>query len=148
MEEFSLKLPASAAYLELVGQFVTFMAHQVGFAARDAARIRLAVDEACANVLAHSCAEGQVDHFHVVCQADGALLTVRVQDSGPPFDLGAVPEPDIHAPLEKRKIGGLGLYFMRQIMDSVELLPLAGGKEIVLTKRVPAEETRNDADAG
>lgn len=148
MDRVQLTLPASAAYLELVGQYVTFMACQVGFAPRDAARIRLAVDEACANVLAHSCAEGDVDHFHVVCETEGGELTVRVQDSGPMFDLEKVPPPDIDAPLEKRDIGGLGLYFMRQIMDRVELLALPDGKEIVLAKRVRVQETGDDADAG
>ncbi len=140
-----LSIPSDPAYLELVGQYVTFCAHRVGFAARDAARIRLAVDEACANVLAHAQPDDPDGSFVVICEPTAVELTVRVQDHGPPFELEAVPEPDVAAPLEKRQIGGLGVYFMRQIMDTVEVRAIPGGKELVLTKRL---ERREGGDGG
>lgn len=139
----SLTLPAHADYLELIGQYVSFIAARVGFGPSDVAQIRLAVDEACANVVLHV-AGGADAVFTVVCEEDHQRLTVRVQDPGPPFDLAAVPKPDLDAPVERRKVGGLGIYLMRRVMDEVSLRECEGGKELVLVKRVPGVEGAQD----
>ncbi len=141
-----LVVPTDAAYLELVGQYVAFVAGRMGFDERDLARIRLAVDEACANVIEHSAACAAMASFRVVCEeADGALV-VRVQDTGPLFDLSGVREPSLEAPIEKQQVGGLGLYLMRRVMDSVELRPCSDGKELVLTKALRTRDGGHDAD--
>jgi anti-anti-sigma regulatory factor len=46
-------------------------------------------------------------------------LVLQLHYYGKSFDPLRVPEPDLEAPLEERPIGGLGLYFMRQLMDQV-----------------------------
>ncbi len=139
-----LIVPADTAYLDLVGQFVGYVAVRLGFAVQDVARIRLAVDEACANVVLHAAAEQPFETFRVVCEEAADALVIRIQDDGPPFDLATVDEPNLDAPLEKRRIGGLGVYLMRRVMDSVELRPLGQGKEIVLCKARPGMEGAGD----
>jgi anti-sigma regulatory factor (Ser/Thr protein kinase) len=62
------------------------------------------------------------------------------------FDLAKVAQPEVDAPLEKRQIGGLGVYLMRRVMDQVELRPAPSGKELVLVKRRPRQEAVCDAD--
>ena len=53
--------------------------------------------------------------------AEGQLTTllIRMHYHGRDFDPSRVPEPDLDSPLEARPMGGLGLYFMRQVMDKV-----------------------------
>lgn len=141
-----LVVPTEAVYLELIGQYVCFVALQMGFPEREVARIRLAVDEACANVVLHAAAEGGFDSFRVVCEQSDGSLTVRVQDAGPPFDLDQMSDPQLDVPLEQRRAGGLGIYLMRRVMDSVELRPRPDGKEIVLVKVLPGLEGASDGD--
>ena len=141
-----LAVPADAAYLELVGQFVSFVAQRHGFTEREMARLRLATDEACANVVEHSTAESDVTCFTVVCEVDDQNLVVRIRDNGPLFDLEGVREPNLDAPLEKRAVGGLGIYLIRRLMDQVELRPLPSGKELVMTKALPTAGEPSDAD--
>ena len=137
-----LLVPAEAAYLELVGQFVGFVAARVGFDARDSARIRLAVDEACANVVMHTRTQEMSGSFVVICEEDAEQLTIRIQDAGEAFDLTEVADPDLEVPIEKRKVGGLGIFLMRRVMDQVECRALEQGKEMILVKRRgPGEET-------
>ncbi|MBI2298892.1 MAG: ATP-binding protein [Armatimonadetes bacterium] len=137
LQRAELVVPAATEYLELVGDFVSFMARRAGFADEEVARIRLAADEAAANVVLHVTARGVEEAFRVVCEEAADALTIRVQDAGEPFDLGAVPIPNLDAPLEKRNVGGLGIYLIRRVMDSVEIRPTAGGKELVLVKQRP-----------
>lgn len=139
-----LVVPAQADYLELIGQFVSFAAHRTGFSDQEVARIRLAVDEACANVVLHGTEAGGGPGFVVVCEEHESDLTIRVRDSGPMFDLEAVPVPDLNAPVERRQVGGLGIFIMREVMDQVEVQPREGGKEVVLVKYIAPRETSDD----
>ena len=50
----------------------------------------------------------------------GGFLSATVSDDGKPFDPLSLPEPDIHAPIEERKVGGLGIHLLRKLMDTVE----------------------------
>src|SRR5690625_5041078 len=46
-------------------------------------------------------------------------LHVEVEDDGRAFNPLEVPPPDIDAPLESRPIGGLGVHFLRTLMDDL-----------------------------
>jgi serine/threonine-protein kinase RsbW len=63
-------------------------------------------------------------------------LTVILRDYGRPFNPTSVPEPDLYASLEDRKIRGLGLYFIRQLMDQVRFEFTAdSGNVLTMIKR-------------
>jgi anti-sigma regulatory factor (Ser/Thr protein kinase) len=55
---------------------------------------------------------------------------------GKPFDPSGVKEPDLKADLSERQIGGLGIYLMRKLMDTVryESNPKTGNL-LTMTKR-------------
>jgi serine/threonine-protein kinase RsbW len=69
------------------------------------------------------------------------MLTVTLRDQGRPFDPSQILAPDLNAGLEDRPIGGLGIYFMRRLMDSVtfEFVPgpvgQAGFNVLTMVKR-------------
>jgi anti-sigma regulatory factor (Ser/Thr protein kinase) len=44
-------------------------------------------------------------------------LCLEIEDDGRPFDPTVHAPPDTNAPLDQRKIGGLGIHFIRQTMD-------------------------------
>ena len=48
-----------------------------------------------------------------------------------PFNPADIPDPDISADLEERQEGGLGLFFMHNLMDEVhfQFIPPANGQE-------------------
>jgi anti-sigma regulatory factor (Ser/Thr protein kinase) len=50
----------------------------------------------------------------------GNLLALQYEDEGVPFNPLEMPAPEINVPLEERKIGGLGIFIVRQIMDNVK----------------------------
>ena len=63
---------------------------------------------------------------------------VTIRDRGKPFDPSSVPPPDLEADLDKRRVGGLGIYFMRKLMDEVNYTTDADkGNELTMRKRLP-----------
>jgi serine/threonine-protein kinase RsbW len=100
----------------------------------------MAVDEACANVIDHAY-DGKPDGtVRIVCNASDDEVTVTILDHGQPFDPHSVPPPDTTAPLQKRQEGGLGLYLMEKLMDSVQFeFDKGKGNRLTMKKKVRRE---------
>jgi anti-sigma regulatory factor (Ser/Thr protein kinase) len=61
---------------------------------------------------------------------------VVIYDHGAPFDPTQVPELDTEAPLHKRPAGGMGLFFIRKLVDEVEFkFGTPQGNQLILFKR-------------
>ncbi|MCX6013716.1 MAG: ATP-binding protein [Chloroflexi bacterium] len=81
-------------------------------------QIHLVVDEACTNIISY--AYGDKHGFgKLVFEKVADTLIITLTDNGKPFDPTAIPLPDIKSGVEDRKIGGLGIFFMKQMMDEV-----------------------------
>jgi serine/threonine-protein kinase RsbW len=82
-------------------------------------RVNLAIEEIVTNIIKY----GYDDTAPHTITVNLALLpdTIRLQlqDDGHPFDPLQTPEPDIHVPLNQRKIGGLGLYLVRETVGHI-----------------------------
>lgn len=114
-----LVFPGKFKSLAEIGEFVTRFGEAAGLDAREIYAVQLAVDEACSNIIQHAYGgEGEGD-IECTCSIDEEGLTVVLRDEGCPFDPDEAPEPDLDADIDERKIGGLGLYFIRQLMDQV-----------------------------
>jgi serine/threonine-protein kinase RsbW len=105
--------------LAAIGDFVAKAAEAAGLDRRAVHAVELAVDEACSNIIDHAYGgEGRGD-IEVTYRTNGDGLTVILRDYGEAFDLDRVPQPDLQASLDERNGGGLGLHFIRELMDEV-----------------------------
>jgi anti-sigma regulatory factor (Ser/Thr protein kinase) len=137
----TLKVRAELSNVPLVIDCVTEAAREVGLDDHTLYQIQLAVDEACANVVQHAYEGSESGDMEVTCSLDEQGFSVCVRDWGQGFAPEHVPEPDPDAPLEERTLGGLGLFLMKQVMDSVHYSRRPGlGNELVFTKRLQVAE--------
>jgi anti-sigma regulatory factor (Ser/Thr protein kinase) len=114
----TLRLIADVHSLEEIRSFVTRVCRAAGLNKDDVWAIELATDEACSNVLVHAY-KGKPGLLQVEVREDPEGICIAVRDWGEPFDPDAVPEPDLSLPLQERRVGGLGMYIMRKLMDEV-----------------------------
>lgn len=128
--------------LASIGAFVSERARMVGMSEEQVFQVQMAVDEACTNAMVHAYQGDPNGKVRVCCYREGADFVVEVVDQGQVFDASAVPEPDLSSPLEERDVGGLGLFFMRKLMDSVTFsVPREGGNQVVMRKRIDNRRT-------
>lgn len=83
--------------------------------------VMLAAEEAVVNVINYATPANPDDtvDFSLLCK-DGSV-EIAVSDSGPEFDpLRQAPEVDTDLPLEQRKVGGLGIFLIRNLAESME----------------------------
>jgi serine/threonine-protein kinase RsbW len=99
-------------------------------------RIQLAVDEASTNIIKYAY-EGKEGPLKLVMELNGDELIVTLIDWGKPFDPVSIPPPDLNFTLEERKIGGLGIYFIRKMMDEVSYsFDTVKGNRLILKKKL------------
>lgn len=119
-------------------QIAEFIARRTAMAGLDegqAFAVQMAVDEACTNAIEYAYEGRQDGEVRICCYLEGRDFVVRISDRGRPFDPSSVPLPDIRAPLQDRQVGGLGLFLMRKLMDSVEFrFDAVQGNEVVMRK--------------
>jgi len=111
--------PARYKNLDDMRQFAAQAAKDAGMDNTEVCAVELAVDEACTNIIEHAYGLNKGGEIECTCTAANDCLTVILRDHGKPFNLSSVTEPDLSSGLEKRPLGGLGVYLMRQLMDEV-----------------------------
>ena len=96
-------------------------------------KINLVLDELTTNIVKYG---GMVSEIEISLCSDDEQVTVEIVDNGRSFDpLTEAPEPDIDAPLSERRIGGLGVYFVRSMMDDLHYRREQGKNHLAFTKR-------------
>jgi len=134
---FSLNVPSSTENLAMIRDFVSNIGVQVGFTEAEVARLALAVDEACANVIEHAYSQEVTHDVTVRAVVDEETLRFEIVDTGRHFDPAIIQTQDVEELIRQRKSGGLGLRLIRTIMDDVQYRIIPGEKnELRMTKKL------------
>jgi serine/threonine-protein kinase RsbW len=124
-QKFTLHVPSSTQNLALIRDFVTNVGEQAGLGEDDVAKLELAVDEACTNVIEHAHRGDITKQVVVRAFFDESALRIEVIDSGAGFDPGRLPAADLDRLVHERRSGGLGFHVIQMLMDEVsyEIVP-------------------------
>ena len=128
---------ARAESLAAVREFVEQACRLAGADAGTCFDLKLAVDEACTNIVEHGYAGRPPGEMHVSFAAEDDRLTVVISDRGRSFDPEAIAAPDLEAACESRAPGGLGWHLIRSAVDDYRYeTDAAGGNRLTLVKRL------------
>ena len=132
----SVQFSAKFEYLDEIREFVGDIARAGGFGDKDVYNIQLAADEAASNIIEHAYEGVSNGVLELSCEVKGDLLTIVLVDHGESFDPSEIPLPDLKADLSDRKIGGLGIFLMRKLMDEVHYETKSNRSNVLtMTKR-------------
>lgn len=134
---FALHVPSSTENLALIRDFISNIGCQAGFDEKEVARIALAVDEACANVIEHAYSSDDTHEVKIRVVIEDEQITFEIQDTGRGFDPSQIEARDVEELIRQRKSGGLGLRLIRTIMDDVQYQIVPGHKnELKMVKKL------------
>ena len=139
-QSFELEVVGDLESLPVILDFVADTMKRLGIEPSVGSRVQLAIDEACTNIIKHAYSQDK-DTIALSLQLAGEELIVTIVDKGRPFDPTSVPAPDLDADLEDRRIGGLGIHFMKSLMDQVVYAfdPKAGNRLTMRKHLSPAD---------
>lgn len=80
----------------------------------------LALDELVGNIIKYGYTDGQGHEIGVDVRIEAGHVVIRIEDDGREFNPCNVPEPDNTKPIEERMPGGLGIFLVRKLVESLE----------------------------
>lgn len=96
--------------------------------------LRLAIEELTANVMNYAYAESEDGSLCVEIMREEDKLCITLSDHGTPFNPLEHEDPDVTLSAEDREIGGLGIFLVKQLMDSVEYEYIDGENRTTIQK--------------
>lgn len=137
----SVTIPAKAEYVDIVRLTLYGVANKAGFSYEEIEDMKVAVSEACNNVVLHAY-DNKFGMIEIVFEIHRDSLCIRVKDSGNSFQYEQTINkvvPLHNKTLSEAHAGGLGLFMMHALMDNVEVRTELG-TEVILTKRIGRKE--------
>lgn len=134
-QEKHLTIEAIMENVEKACLFVAGFARSIGFSEEMIHRCALSVEEVCANVIEHGYQHtGQNQVIDLICRANSDHLLIIILDDAQPFNPLNRKDPDPHATLEEREIGGWGIFFVKKFMDAVTYHHVNNRNQLTLQK--------------
>ena len=128
---YILKIPSQTDNLEIIRDFVAGIARKVGFGVEDTNKIELALDEACTNVIEHAYQHDESKDIDIAVKIDINKFTIVVADRGRSFNVEEIELPDMESYLAELRVGGLGIYLIKTLMDEVDYQSKSDGENQV-----------------
>ena len=139
-EACRLVVRTRSAHGSMTGLSATTSSTTLDLSDRFAAEMVSAVSEIFNNIAIHAYQRRGVGDVELTILVEHDALTVEIRDHGQPFDLGAVPAPELDALPE----GGMGIHIARALLDVVDYEP--GPPNLWrLVKRMPAQAERKSS---
>ena len=117
----TIRLPAKLENLEPIMAVVADFLKVNGLPENRIQEIELATEEALVNIFNYAYRGMEPGDVEMRCHAEEqGRLIVEFLDRGMPFDATALAAPDLDASLPERKVGGLGIFLIRKMVDEVK----------------------------
>lgn len=138
-EQLRLRIDNRLPELDRLREEVEGFLARSGVSGRESFHIQLALDELVTNVINYAY-EAQGGHaIDLTLEHAPGHVDMVLEDAGRPFNPLLSPEPDVCAAPERRKVGGLGIHFVRRTMDELRYERLGGRNILHIRKKTKQE---------
>lgn len=131
-------VPAEGSQLAVLTQFLREFWTTAGLAPDRMGSFELALEEIFLNIVMHGSRPGSAPRVEVALDLGADLVTMTVEDDGPQFDPLRLAHPDVTASLADRRVGGLGVHLVRNVMDTVSYARIGGRNQLRMARRLDA----------
>ncbi len=114
-----LSVDSTTENLARIRAFIKTYSKSVGFDDETASKIVLASDEACTNIIKHAYKYSAKGKININLSFSGSKLRISITDEGTHFNSNSIKEPDLKKYYQEKRVGGLGMFLMKKLMDEV-----------------------------
>lgn len=128
--------------IEEVPRVTALVEHEVstaGFPQNDVYDILIAVDEILSNIVYYAYSANQTGRIDIILVINKEMVEIQFIDEGVEFDPLKKEDPDTSVPADKREIGGLGIFLVKKLMNTVEYNRVGQKNNLKITKRKTGE---------
>ena len=130
-----LIVPADRGEFATLQQWLLSIAAELDMQERIRKQLMICCDEIFTNIASYAYQDGNGSvTVTVEFVSETKSLRIIFSDSGTAFNPLEISEPDTSSALSERKVGGLGMFMVKKMMDSVEYCRQDGKNILTLTK--------------
>ena len=138
----ALTLPNDIGELPRLLEFVTAFAGRSRLPSDEASRLLVVIDELFSNIVRHGyCGSKAVGKIRIGLSFVRGCLRIAVIDDGQAFDPLTAPAPDLDLPTSLRPTGGLGIHFVKNLVDDAQYSRRSKRNRLVLIRHIHPAET-------
>jgi anti-sigma regulatory factor (Ser/Thr protein kinase) len=119
-----------------ISEYARKEAVQLGVGKKNLDKLNLAVEEITANIIFHGYKDNPGGMIEVLVEKVGPNMVIHLMDEGIPFNPLEAGEPDIDAPMEKRQVGGLGIFMAKKLVDTIQYQRVGNRNHVTLIQAV------------
>jgi len=131
-------MPSHPRFLSIVRATVDELCGTYGLSKEECVGVKLAVDEAMANVIRHAYKNRYDQTIEFECIVDDQKMEFTLIDQGEPPD----PTKICAGPMDDTALSGRGTHLIRAVMDEVSYQQVSEGNQLRLVKRLHASKSR------
>jgi serine/threonine-protein kinase RsbW len=132
-----LQVEAAAGSLKKVTDFVSVCAERAGLQSAENSKLKIAVYEACMNVIEHGYQFEPDELLGIEAQIKGDRLYISILDTGNSFDFYELDPYDVRKAMEEKSRGGYGLHMIQRSVDEIHYLKTEEGNRLTLIMNLP-----------
>lgn len=132
--ELTLRLDAELESLVMADKAVSDFAESMSWPDDSTFKVKLVLEEILMNVISYGGDGARKPDISMHLSQQGDLVSMEISDDGIPYDPLTAPPPDLDLELDDRPIGGLGVFLVRELMDSVSYKFEGGRNHLLVTK--------------
>lgn len=122
--------------LERINQFIEEIGEELGLDMELQMNLNLVIEEMVVNVISYAYPEGTENNIELTVNSNGMELTFVLSDNGKEFDPTLMEDTDTDVNPADRRIGGMGIYIVKHIMDTVSYQRQQGKNLLTMTKKI------------
>ena len=136
MPALSLTLKNDPSEIARTAEAIEAYGESHGWPMKWVMNLTLSLDELITNIVSYGYRDSKEHEIRITLTEEEGSLKVVLEDDGIPFDpLSDAPDPDLDADVEERRIGGLGVHFVKSLMDEVAYERRDGCNRLTLIQR-------------
>lgn len=101
--------------------------------------LNVALEELLTNTISYGFDDDRRHEIALTVARQGEEIVAEIGDDGRPFDPLQAPAPDLDTALEERRVGGLGVYLVKTLMDDVGYEYRDGRNHVTLRKLITSD---------
>ncbi len=136
MQTYALKLTNKISELDKIRDTLEKLADDWGLPPALGMSVNLALEEAFTNIVNHAFEDQDPHDIDICFSLNGDQMKITITDDGKHYDPTKQPDPDTGLSAEDRPIGGLGIFLIRKIMDTIDYQRKGNKNHLTLTKNI------------
>ena len=141
MDEYLFEIKNHLSELTRLGDRLAGFGRLSGLPRKCIFEINLCLDELLTNIISYGFTDTREHFIKISIIRHESVLILHIEDDGIPFNPEKLEKPRLSPNIENRKVGGLGVYFIKELVDDIRYQRRDGKNKLTLKKIIPVQES-------